>query len=209
MGYYPLFLKMNERRCAVVGGGAVAERKVEGLIVAGADVTVISQALSEGLQSLLTASAFHHVAREYRPGDLSRYELVFVATDDTAVNAMVCDDARSQHVWVNSADDPDRCDFILPAVIRRGELMVAISTGGASPAAARVIREELDDYFSAEYARLVQIAAEVRRELRKKSLDVSAASWNEVLKGKFRSLIQAGRPEQAKELLLTILGAAP
>jgi precorrin-2 dehydrogenase/sirohydrochlorin ferrochelatase len=207
MGFYPLFLEMNQRRCAVVGGGAVAARKVEGLLAADAEVTVISPAVSEGLRELFTAGAVRHVAREYRSGDLSGYDLVFVAADDAAVNAAVCRDARAQDVWVNSADDPARCDFILPAVIRRGDLTVAISTGGASPAATRAIREELDDYFTAEYAQLVQVAAEVRMELKEKSLNAGAGAWNSALKGEFRRLIRAGQTEQAKEFLLTTLGA--
>jgi precorrin-2 dehydrogenase len=207
MGFYPFFLEMNHRRCAVVGGGAVAERKVEGLLEVGAGVMVISPAITEGLCDLLARGAIRHLAREYQTGDLAGYDLVFVATDDAAVNAAVCRDARAQDVWVNSADDPDHCDFILPAVIRRGDLTVAISTGGASPAATRAIREELDDYFTPEYAQLVRVAAEVRIELKEKSLNVGADLWNSALKGEFRRLIRAGRPEQAKRFLLTTLGA--
>ena len=207
MGYYPLYLEMNRRRCVVVGGGAVAERKVEGLLAVGADVTVISPAASEGLRTLVAAGAVRHVAREYRSGDLAGFDLVFVATDDAAVNSAVCCDARAQDVWVNSADDPDHCDFILPAVIRRGDLTVAVSTGGASPAAARAIREELDRYFTEDYGQLIRVAAEVRAELKEKSFSVVASAWNEALNGEFRRLIRTGKPEEAKEFLLTALGA--
>jgi len=108
---------------------------------------------------------------------------------------------------VNSADDPDHCDFILPAVIRRGELTVAVSTGGTSPAVTRAIREELDDYFTPDYAQLVAIAAEVRRRLKANSLGASADAWNRALKGDFRRLIKAERSEEAKNLLHKILGA--
>jgi siroheme synthase-like protein len=207
MGYYPLLLEMNCRRCVVVGGGAVAERKVEGLIAAGADITVISPAVSEGLWKLLTTGTIRHVAREYRPGDLGGFEVVFVATDDAAVNSAVYRDARAQGIWVNCADDPDHCDFILPAAIRRGDLTVAVSTGGASPAATRAVREELDGYFTEDYAQFVQVAAEVRAELKRKSFSVAASAWNEALNGEFRRLIRAGKPEQAKEFLLMALGA--
>jgi precorrin-2 dehydrogenase/sirohydrochlorin ferrochelatase len=207
MGYCPLFLEMNHRRCLVVAGGAVAERKVEGLIAAGADVTVISPVVSEGLRELLTTGAVRHVAREYRSGDLAGFELVFVATDDAAVNAAVYRDARAHGIWVNCADDPDHCDFILPGVIRRGDLTVAVSTGGASPAATRAIREELDGYFTEDYAQWVQVAAEVRAELKEKSFFAVASAWNQALHGEFRRLIRAGKSEQAKEFLLTALGA--
>ena len=207
MGYYPVFLEMKDRRCVVIGGGAVAERKVEGPVTAGANVTVISPGITDGLKELLKQGAIRHVAREYQTGDRAGYDLVFVATDNLEINAVVSSEARSLRIWVNSADDPDHCDFILPAVIRRGDLAVAVSTGGVSPAVTRAIREELDEYFNADYARFVQIAGEVRRELREKSVSPGASAWNRALQGDFRRLIKEGKPEQAKELLLETLGA--
>ena len=207
MGYYPIFLEMKDRRCVVIGGGAVAERKVEGLVAVGANVTVISPAITDGLQDLLAQSAIRHVAREYRAGDRAGYDLVFVATDNSEINAAVSNEARSLRIWVNSADDPDHCDFILPAVIRRGDLAVAVSTGGVSPAVTRAIREELDEYLHADYAGFVQIAGEVRKELREKSVSPGASAWNRALQGDFRRLIKEGKPVQAKELLLETLGA--
>jgi siroheme synthase-like protein len=201
MGYYPVFLEMKDRRCVVIGGGAVAERRVEGLVAVGANVTVISPAITERLRNMLTQGAIRHVAREYRTGDRAGYDLVFVATDNAEINAVVAAEAPSLRIWVNSADDPDHCEFILPAVVRRGGLAVAVSTGGVSPAATRAIREELDEYFTAEYAIFVQIAAEVRRELREKSVSPSAEAWNRALRGDFRRLIKEGKTMQAKELL--------
>jgi siroheme synthase-like protein len=207
VGYYPIFLEMKDRRCVVIGGGAVAERKVEGLVAVGANVTVISPAITDGLRDLLAQGAIRHVAREYRAGDRAGYDLVFVATDNSEINAAVSSEARSLRIWVNSADDADHCDFILPAVIRRGDLAVAVSTGGVSPAVTRAIREELDEYFHADYARFVQIAGEVRKELREKSVSPGATAWNRALQGDFRRLIKEGKPVQAKELLLETLGA--
>jgi siroheme synthase-like protein len=207
VGYYPIFLEMKDRRCVVIGGGAVAERKVEGLVAAGANVTVISPEITAGLRELLKQGAIRHVARKYQAGDRAGYDLVFVATDNSEINASVSSEARSLRIWVNSADDPDHCDFILPAVIRRGDLAVAVSTGGISPAVTRAIREELDEYFHADYARFVQIAGEVRKELREKSVSPGAGAWNRALQGNFRRLIKEGKPVQAKELLLEMLGA--
>ncbi len=207
MGYYPIFLEMKDRRCVVIGGGAVAERKVEGLVAVGANVTVISPAITDGLRDLLKRCAIRHVAREYRAGDRAGYDLVFVATDNAEINAAVSSEARSLRIWVNSADDPDHCDFILPAVIRRGDLAVAVSTGGVSPAVTRAVREELDEYFTADYARFVEIAGEVRSELRKKSASPDADAWNRALQGDFRLLIKEGKTVQAKALLLEKLGA--
>ena len=207
MGYYPVFLEMKQRRCVVIGGGTVAERRVEGLLAAGASVTVISPALTESLRGLLAQGAIRHLAREHRPGDLTGCELAFVAMDDPELNAAACREARSRYVWVNSVDDPAHCDFILPAVVRRGRLVVAVSTGGESPAAARAIREELDEYIGSDYAQLVQIAGDVRKELRSKLIRPSVEAWSNALKGDFRRLIKEGRPEQAKALLLETLWA--
>jgi siroheme synthase-like protein len=163
--------------------------------------------VTELLKRWVDERRISHAAKNYVPGDIAGYELVFAATDDSTLNAAVHEEGQNCGVWVNAADDPAHCDFILPAVIRRGDLAVASSTGGASPAAARAIREELDQYLRDDYAGFVQIASEVRQELRKKFLYVSADRWNRALKGNFRRLIREGRAEQAKVLLLETLGA--
>ena len=206
MGYYPIFIELTERRCLVIGGGAVAERKVEELLAVGGRVTVISPTIADGLRDLLAQGSIRHVERAYEWGDLVDCELVFAATDDPEINAAAFREARSRRIWINSADDPAHCDFILPGVIRRGDLAVAVSTGGASPAATRAIREELEDYL-ADYARFVQVASEARRQLREKSVSVSGAVWNKALKGDFRRLIREGRAEEAKKVLLETLEA--
>jgi precorrin-2 dehydrogenase/sirohydrochlorin ferrochelatase len=207
MGCYPIFVEMSGRLCVVIGGGSVAQRRIEGLLAADAVVTVISPAITEALQKLIAQGMLRHVGRAYKAGDLAGYDLAFVATDDRAVNEAIFSEARARKIWINSADDPENCDFILPAVIRRGELSVAISTGGASPATARAVREELESYLTVDYARLVHVAGEVREELNAKSLVVSAETWSKALKGEFRRLIRDARAEQAKELLIKTLGA--
>ncbi len=209
MSYYPIFVEMRGRPCVVIGGGAVGERKVEGLLQSGAHVTVISPDLTERLGTLAREGAIRHLSRPYRRGDLIGCELAFVATDDAALNATIYKDAREQKVWLNAADDPAHCDFILPAVLRRDNLTMAVSTGGASPAAARAIRDELGKYLTADFAQLVQIASEARRELRERSLQPSGESWNAALQGDFRRLIREGRTQEAKMLLLENLGARP
>jgi precorrin-2 dehydrogenase/sirohydrochlorin ferrochelatase len=207
MGYYPVFLNLAGRRCTVVGGGTVGERKVEGLLESGANVTIISPRLTERLESLVKDGAVRHVAREYRTGDLVDTDLAFATTDDGALNARIYADAREKGIWINAADDPSHCDFILPAVIRRGELIVGVSTGGASPALTRAIREDLEEYFTEDFEQLVQVAAEVRRELRQRSIQVSALRWNRALRGDFRQLINERSAGNAKKLLLEKLGA--
>lgn len=207
MGYYPIFLDMTGRRSVVIGGGAVAERKVEGLLEVGASVTVISPALTPRLEAWATEGRIRHVPREYGPGDLAGFELAFVATDDGAANAAVAKEGRAAGVWINAADDPAYCDFILPALLRRGELMVAVSTGGTSPALARAVREELEAHLTPDYAVLAEVVAEVRRELREQARVLTPATWQKVLDGDLRRLIAEGRREEAKARLLWRLRA--
>jgi precorrin-2 dehydrogenase/sirohydrochlorin ferrochelatase len=207
MSYYPIFLDLTGRRCIVIGGGVVAERKIEGLLSAGAEITVVSPEISEGLRLLIAQRSIKHMARNYETGDLAGYGLAFVATGDGATASAVFSEARERGIWVNCADAPSFCDFILPAVIRRGELAVAISSGGTSPAGTRAIREELESYLTEEFAQLVQTASEVRVELRQRSIEVSVESWNRALKGEFRLLLRQGKTAEAKQLLLTQLEA--
>ncbi len=206
MGYYPVFVEMTNRPCVVIGGGAVAERKVEGLLAVGASVTVLSPTLTSRLEALGAEGRIRHIGREYGPGDLAGYRLAFVATDDGAVNAAVAREGRERGVWVNAADDPANCDFILPSVLRRGELVVAVATGGASPALSRAIREELEAYFTEDYAALAALAAEVRRELRRRSLAPDAEAWRRSLDADLRRLVARGHYQEARARLLDRLG---
>ncbi len=206
MGYYPIFVEIKDRPCVVVGGGVVAERKVETLLKAGAAVTVISPSLTGLLHSQVEAGKIQYVGREYRPGDLIGYEMAFVATDDKKVNPVVAQEARERGVWINAADDPPHCDFILPSVLQRGDLVVAVATGGSSPALSRAIREELESYFTKDYAELTEVAAEVRRELRQRSVSPGAKAWRQALGEGFRRLIADGKREEAKAHLMDTLG---
>jgi siroheme synthase-like protein len=208
MGYYPIFIELRDRPVLVVGGGSVAERKVEGLLAAAAAVTVVSPALTPRLATLAACGRIRHEARPYQPGDLACFALGFVATGDERVNAAVAREGRRRGVWVNAADDPAHCDFILPSVLRRGDLTVAVGTGGTSPALARAVREELEAYLTDDYATLAEVVGEVRRELRARKRSPDAETWNRALGPDLRALVAAGRPEAAKRRLLERLGAA-
>ena len=208
MGYYPLYLEMNCRRCLVVGGGTVAERKIASLLEAGAKVTVISPDVTEAVARWSKNNSIQFLARRYQRGDVKGHELVFVATNDGSVNAQVHQDGKNQGVWVNAADDPEHCDFILPSVLRRGDLTVAISSGGASPALARTIREELEIYFTQEYEQLAGLAAEARVELQKRSLSAPFETWRRALSGDVRQLLMRGEVARAKNHLLKELGVS-
>jgi siroheme synthase-like protein len=206
MGYYPVFLEMKGRPCVVVGGGAVAERKVEGLLAAGARVTVVSPELTTSLAALKGEGRLQHVARQYRDGDLEGYELAVVATDDGSVNAGVAREGRERGVWVNAVDDPPNCDFILPSVIRRGDVVIAVSTGGASPALARRLREELEAFLEEENAPLAELLQDVRQELRARGIAVDTETWQRAIDGRLRALLAQQRPGEARAYLLTSLG---
>jgi precorrin-2 dehydrogenase/sirohydrochlorin ferrochelatase len=207
MQYYPICLDLRGRRCVVIGGGIVAERKVLGLLSAGGSVTVISPEVTDQLSLLVESGKIKHEPRSYLAGDLVNAEIAFVATDDRVVNEAVYQEGKSRRIWLNAADDPTHCDFILPSVLRRGDLMVTLSTGGKSPALARAIREELEDYFSDNFSLLVDLAAEVRAELRKRAIVPSYELWRKALNGDLRAHLERGDVAQAKELLLNELGA--
>ena len=208
MSYFPIFLEMKGRRCLVIGGGSVAGRKIAGLLEAGASVAVISPNVTETIARWSKSKLIQLTARRYQPGDLAGHELVFVATDDAEVNATVFNEGRERGVWVNAADDKTYCDFILPSVLRRGDLTVAVSSGGGSPALARTIREELEIHLSQEYEQLAQLAAEARAELRKRSLNVPFETWRRALSGDVRQLIMRGEVARAKSRLLKELGVS-
>ncbi len=207
MGHYPVFVDLSERRCVVIGGGPVAERKVEGLLAAGAAVTVISPGLTAHQEALAEEGRIRHVRREYGPGDLAGSELAFAATDDGGVNAAVAREGRERGVWVNVADDPVHGDFIVPSVLRRGDLVVAVGTGGASPALSRAIRAELEAYFTEEHAVLAEVVAGVRRELRQGSNTPDPEAWCSALDDELRRLVTEGNPARARARLLRRLGA--
>jgi len=184
----------------------VAQRKVEGLLAADAAVTVVSPDLTAELTALKSQGRITHRQRDYQSDDLEGFDIVVAATDDKATNARVAADARASGVLVNAVDDPDSCDFILPSVVRRGEVVLAISTGGLSPALARRLREELEAYLSDDFAPLVELLAEVRGDLRARGVSVEAAVWQQAIDGRLRELLSAGRRAEARSRLLAALG---
>ncbi len=209
MGFYPIFLDLTDRPCVVIGGGEIGRRKAEGLLAAGAKVTVISPDLDPHLRRLREQGKIHHVEREYVPGDLQGFELCMVATDDGAVNGAVAREGRERHVWVNASDDPANCDFILPSVVRRGEVTIASSTGGGSPALARRLREELEAYLDADIPALAELLAATRRELKECGANPDPETLQRALDAPLRALLAQGRTDEARERLLARLGVDP
>lgn len=165
MEFYPVFLRLAGERCVVVGGGAVAERKVASLLQAGAVVTVVAPRLTAALAARAAAGEIAHRARSYQAGDLDGARLAYAATDDEALHVELARAAAAAGVPLNVVDRPQWCSFIVPAVLRRGGLTVAISTGGGSPALARRVREDLDRHLGPEYERALDLLARLRRHL--------------------------------------------
>ncbi|MBI3966427.1 MAG: bifunctional precorrin-2 dehydrogenase/sirohydrochlorin ferrochelatase [Chloroflexi bacterium] len=155
-GYYPIFLRLEDRPCVVVGGGGVAERKIRSLLEAGARVTVVAPAVTPPLRDLARAGDVVWYERGYEPGDLAGAFLAFAASDRRGVNRAVGTEARERNIPFNAADSPAECTFVVPATVREGDLTIAISTSGQSPAVARRLRLELQTRFVAGYAELLR-----------------------------------------------------
>lgn len=208
--YYPICLEVTQRPCIVIGGGAVAARKVASLLECGARVTVVSPRLRPELEELNRQKKIGVERRSYRPGDLEGAFLAMVATNDPQVSGAVAREGKERGVLVNAADDPAHCDFILPAVVRRGDLLIAVTTGGQSPALARKVREELERIFPPEYATLLHLAHEIREELKAQGVGLPFQDWDGALSPKVLELIRNGGPGAAKtELREQLLKASP
>ena len=205
MRYYPVFLDIAGKPVVVVGGGEVALQKVTGLLDAGALVTVISPELHPDLSTLVGQGRVSHIARQYAPGDLEGHFLAFVGTDDSSVNAVVSKEGRERGIWVNAVDDIPNCDFIMPGIAQRGDLILAVSTSASSPAMARKMREELEAFLTEDYALMLELAAEVRRELRDRDVKVDPDTWNAALNADLKRLLGDGRRDEAKQRLLRSL----
>ncbi len=165
--YFPVFLDLRGRRCLVVGGGAIGERKAMALLECGARVTVVAPVVTTGLAALAAARRIIHRPRRFETRDVRDAALVIAATGSTAVDGAVTAAARRRRVLVNVVDRPAECDFIFPSVLRRGGLQIAVSTGGRSPALAREIRQALEAVVPEDYAEFVERVARARASARR------------------------------------------
>lgn len=143
MSLYPVFLKLKDVPCLVIGGGAVAERKVKSLLEAEASITVISPTVTEELRVIIADGKVEHRQREYREGDLEGYPMVIASTSSREVNGQVYREATKREALINAVDDPEHSSFFMPSVIRRGDLQIAVSTSGRAPYFARKLRQFL------------------------------------------------------------------
>jgi precorrin-2 dehydrogenase/sirohydrochlorin ferrochelatase len=208
MGYIPLFMDVFGRPCAVVGDGDATARRVRELLDAGAIVTIVSARPCLSLSAIVTARKVRHLARKYQPGDLRGSALAYISDEDSATVSAAAAEARDLGIPVNVADTPDLCTFIAPSVVKRGGLCIAISTSGASPALARLLREQLEGSFGPEYETLVEILAAVRRFLRRTEADpgIRARIMMELVRSNLVDHLRSGDYAKADRVVTQSLG---
>ena len=211
--YYPVFLDLKGRRCVVIGGGDIGEEKVVKLLDHHAIVTVISPDVTEGLRRLVDGKRLHWVQRKYEPADMEGAFIAIVAdTSDASLNRSVSKEARTRNIPLNVADVTDLCTWIAPAVVNRGKVTVAVSTGGASPALARKFREELSGSSRMrsqrdvmDFADLAPLLSDARNELARKGVRLNTDHWQACLTDDLVDLVQAGKTDEAAESLMSSL----
>ena len=202
---YPVSLDLRDRPCLVVGGGPTAVRKAAGLLAAGARVTVVAPRVDPALADLdVTVEE-----RPYRPGEAAAYRLVLTTTGRPEVDALVHRDAETAGVFVNSADDPPRCSFQLPALWRDGAVAVAVSSGGSSPALGQWLRDRIATEVGPGAGALAELLDEGRRRLQAAGRPTGSVDWAALLEGPLPGLVRAGRLEEARALVARATASPP
>ena len=206
--WYPAFLNLKGRRCVVVGGGAVAERKLRALLACGAAVTVIAPRCTPQISAIAASGAFRLVDRGYQAADLKGAFLAVAATDSSELNARILADARDSGTLTNSVDDPEAGDFIVPATVRRDHVTLAVSTGGMSPAYARHLRQQLEAWLTPERVALLEVLADVRGELQALGCNPDPETWRRAIASGVLGALAAGDRDEARAKLLEALDRA-
>jgi len=201
--YLPIFVDLKDRLVLVVGGGDVAARKVSLLLRARAKVRVVSPELSAPLQSQSDAGRVEHIAASYDDSHATAVALIIAATNDMAVNRQVYEAAKQRGVPVNVADAPELCTFILPSIIDRSPVVVAVSTGGASPTLGRLLRARLETMIPHSYGRLAEMARRFREPVKRrfKTMSQRRHFWEDIIEGPVAEMVYSNRDEQAERAL--------
>ena len=206
--YYPVYIELREQPCVVIGGGKIAEGKVEGLLAAQARVTVISPNLTPRLLDLAEQNQIASISRVYQPGDLTGAFMVICATDQSEINHQVWQEATANRQLVNVVDDTPRCNFIAPSILRKGDLTIAISTSGKAPALAVRLKERLQREIGPEYERFLELAGELREPLAQHVPDFETrkALWYELVDSEILEALARGDESSAREMISQVVG---
>jgi precorrin-2 dehydrogenase len=206
--YYPVYIELRDQPCVVIGGGKIAEGKVEGLLAVQANVTVIAPELTSHLQQLVEQKQITYLARKYQPDDLAGAFMVICATDQAEINHQVWQEASSNHQLVNVVDDTPRCNFIAPSILRKGDLTIAISTSGKAPALAVRLKERLQRELGPEYERFLELAGELREPLAQHIPDFETrkALWYQLVDSEILNALAVGNISSAREIISRIVG---
>lgn len=204
--YYPIFLNIKDKKCVVIGGGNVAYRKIKALIECGAKVTVISPDFSKDLLKISRKNSIQLIKRSYRKGDIKDATIVIAATANKEVNRKISEDSKNAGAIVNVVDDIERSNYIVPSFFRRGNLTIAVSTGGKSPYIARKIKEMLENSFGKEYGLLIDLVGEMRTRMLESDLRINRRQWESLVDiESLLNLLRKGRLKEAKRLLTDTL----
>ncbi len=208
MRYYPVYLDIQNRKCLVVGGGSVGTRKVMTLMDCGASVTVVSPDFTTQLFQLADTRAIKLKKRPYRSSDIDGMFLVIGATNNEELNRQISEDAQRLNKLCNIADRPEACNFILPSFINRGDLIIAVSTSGKSPALAKKLRKDLENEFGQEYAEFLRLMEVIRQRLLSKNRDSKTNKYlfEQLISRGLIEMIKNQKEEEINSLLFEILG---
>ena len=208
MRYYPINLDIHDRNCLVVGGGGVGTRKVKTLLDCGARVTLVSPKVSPQLRDLAASGDIILKVRSYQSDDLSNMFLVIGATDDEKLNKQISSDADRLNTLCNIADRPEVCNFILPSIVHRDDLVITISTSGQSPAMAKKLRKSLENQFGKEYGTLLRLMGAIRKKLLQQAHEPEAHKplFEQLINSDLIGMIQENKNDDINALLFDILG---
>ena len=203
--YYPVYLNLAGKRCVILGGGTIAQGKIAALRDAGADITVISPEATDGIKRAAQRGDVAFEQRPYREGDLEGAFIAVAATNVWHVNRQIFEEAEARGVLLNVVDDPDQCTFIAPSIVRRDPITLAVSTGGASPALARKMRETLAEASALKWADLAGALGQARRVIKEQRTVIDPTRWQCVITEDVLELAQTGRENEALDIILAQL----
>ncbi len=203
--FYPVFLNLTGRRCVIIGGGKIAEGKIAKLLESAAKIIVISPDATEGIRDFAQSGKIELDLRKYQPGDLQGAFLAIAATNDRVVNQEIFEEAEKQGILLNAVDDMPRCSFIAPSIVTNGPVTVAISTGGASPALARKLRENMEVSSVLDWADATSVLSKARQIIKEKKVAIDPQRWQCCMTDEILKMAQNGQEEKALETLMDSL----